>query len=630
MAFRDHHREANLFASRLIWSMAVVLLLTAVLAGRMIWLQAIEHDRYTTLSDKNRVQTLALSPPRGLITDRNGNVLADNHPDFSVSLVPELVTDFQATLAALKTQVDIDEADVERFQRRLRSPRRPWEPVPLRARLSDEELARIVARQHEMPGVRIEATALRYYPHAEALSHVVGYVNRINTDDLGRMTPEQQANYSNTHYYGRSGVERQYENLLHGKVGFRRVETNARGRILQVLAEQPPIPGRDLQLHLDLELQLAVIKALDNRRGAVVAIDPRDGGILALVSKPGFDPNLFVTGISHNDYAGYRDDLDRPLFNRVLQGQYPPGSTIKSMVGLAGLKNDTTDWQHSINDRGYFRLPGQQRVFRDWRRQGHGIVDMHKAIVQSCDTYFYEMAYELGIDEMSRYLAHFGFGQPTGIDLPNEMRGINPSRDWKRGALGQSWFHGDTINASIGQGYALATPLQLARAIAIQARKGEPFSPRVAALQEVPTVGTRVPVGDPSDWEKMHQALVDVVHGPRGTARLAGLRSAYQIAGKTGTSQVFSLGAEEEYDADELEERLRDHALFVGYAPADNPSIALAVLVENGGSGGGVAAPIAREVMDAWLLDEQGQLRERPSLTPGVPANTGIVTENQP
>lgn len=632
MQFKDHHREGRIFAVRLIWSGVIVLSLMLVLAGRMIWLQAIQHDRYTTLSDKNRVQTQAVAPPRGLIYDRRGELLADNQPDFSLALIAEQVPDITATLTRLAEMVTLEEADIERFWRRLRSPRRPWEPVPVRARLTEEEIARIAVAQHELPGVRIDADPIRHYPYDELFSHVLGYVNRINTEDLERMTPDEQANYSGTHYYGRLGVERHYERLLHGRVGFRKVETNARGRILKVLEEIPPLPGEDVHLHLDIKVQQAAWDALGERRGAVIAIDPRDGGVLAFVSRPGFDPNLFVTGITHHDYSGYRDDGDRPLFNRALQGQYPPGSTLKPIAGLAGIDAGVTDWQRTIWDPGYYRLEGQERVFRDWRRQGHGWVDMHKSIVESCDTYFYDMGFKLGIDRMHDFMIRFGLGDRTGIDLPGEARGIMPSRAWKRAVRGESWYHGDTINASIGQGYMLTSPLQLAVSTAVFARQGEPLVPRVAQLTP-PVAGTEPAMpGETRHWERMTNAMVDVVHGARGTARAMGQGSKYRIAAKTGTAQVFSLGKDQEYNAEEIAERLRDHALIVGFAPADNPAIAVAVLVENGGSGGSSAGPVARAVMDAWLINSAGELEVPPPAVPGaVPAlMAGSTAQDSP
>ena len=609
MRLRDRQRESQIIQSRLIWTLIFVVVVLAALLSRMIWLQWLQHDRFQALADQNRVQTQPISPPRGLLLDRHGRILADNQPDFSLTLIPEQVSDLDTTLAGLQALILIDDDQIERFREQLRQRRRPWEPIPLRSRLTMEEIAVIAEARHEWPGVRIEAEAIRHYPHDELFSHVLGYVNRINADDIAAMDEATLANYSGTNFYGRAGIEREYEARLHGRVGYRKVETNARGRVQKILEEIPPVPGEDIRLNLDLDVQRAAWQALGSRRGAVIAIDPRDGGVLAFVSRPGFDPNLFVTGISVTDYAAYRDDPDRPLFNRALQGQYPPGSTIKSMMGLAALEAGVTDWQRSIRDPGFFNLPGTSRIFRDWKRGGHGMVDLHKAIVESCDTYFYDASLKMGIDHMSSFLAHFGFGKQTGIDIPGELAGILPSREWKQRARNSAWFHGDTVNTSIGQGYMLATPLQLAQSMVISARHGEKIIPRVVMKSAPVKPGKTLTLRDQGHWERMDRAMVDVMHGERGTARGAGRGAAYRMAGKTGTAQVFSLAADVEYKDLDVEERLRDHALFVGYAPAEQPAIAIAVLVENGESGGGTAAPVARAVMDAWLLDSNGALR---------------------
>lgn len=623
MRLRDRQRESQIIQSRLIWTLVFVVIVLLALLSRMVWLQWIQHDRFQALADQNRVQTQPLPPPRGLLLDRYGRILADNQPDFSLTLIPEQILDMEATLEGMRRLIDIDDDQVSRFLTQLRQRRRPWEPIPLRSRLTMEEIAIIAEARHEWPGVRIDAEAIRHYPHDELFSHVIGYVNRINAQDIAAMDEKTLANYSGTNFYGRSGIERQYESRLHGIVGYRKVETNARGRIQKVLEEIPPVPGEDIHLFIDLDVQQAAWDALGGRRGAVIAIDPRDGGVLAFVSRPGYDPNLFVTGISLADYARYRDDPDRPLFNRALQGQYPPGSTVKSMMGLAALEAGVTDWQRTIQDPGYFNLPGTSHIFRDWKRGGHGSVDLHKAIVESCDTYFYDVSLKMGIDHMSSFLAHFSFGSQTGIDIPGELAGILPSREWKQRARRSAWFHGDTVNTSIGQGYMLATPLQLAQSMVISARRGNKVTPRIVMEGDPTHPDKPLVLKQPQHWERMDRAMVDVVHGERGTARSAGRGARYKIAGKSGTAQVFSLASDVEYKQLDVEERLRDHALFVGYAPADNPAIAIAVLVENGESGGGTAAPVARKVMDAWLLDAQGNLRDldRPRLEPDTGDN---------
>lgn len=610
LTLKDHHHEQRIFSVRLIVAVLLVLLLTLILVSRMIWLQVIQHSRYTTLSDNNRVQTIAVSPPRGLITDRDGVILAENRPDFSLEIIIEQAGDLDQLVTELGKLIALDDGDLERFEKRRRTARRPWEPVPLRGRLSEEEIARLVVNQHRLPGTRISADPIRHYPHGILFSHVLGYVNRINAQDLEAMTLDEQRDYAGTHFYGRSGIERFYEDRLHGQVGFRQVETNARGRILRVLEEQPPVPGDDLRLRLSMRVQQAAYDALGERRGAVVAIDPRDGSVLAFVSRPGFNPNLFVTGISHKDYSAYQRDHDNPLFNRALQGRYPPGSTIKPMYGLAGLDAGVTTWQRTISDPGYYQLDNDPHRYRDWKRWGHGRVDLLKAVEQSCDTYFYDLGFKLGIARMHDYMNEFSLGQPTGIDLYNESRGIMPSKEWKRAYRNRPWFHGDTINASIGQGFVLATPLQLATATAITAAHGKQVIPTLGGERQ-PVERTDIQLQDESNWEKMTDAMVAVT-GPRGTARIMAVDAPYSIAAKSGTAQVFSVGQDETYNEEELAERMLDHALMVSFAPAREPAIAVAVLVENGRHGGSTAGPVARQVMDAWLLDDNGELKVPP------------------
>ena len=611
MRIRDKQRETQVIQSRLIISMVLVGLAFVLLSSRMVWLQWLQHDRFSALADQNRIHSQEISPPPGLIRDRPGKILANNQPDFSLVLVPEQTPDLEHTLDSISALISFDEEQRTTFHTQRQNRRRPWEPIPVRNRLSPEEIARLVEIRHEHPGLQIRAEAIRHYPYADLLSHVVGYVNRLNADDIARMDEATLSNYSGTHFYGRSGIERQYEHLLHGQVGYRQVETNARGRVLRELSITPPVPGQDVQLYLDLDVQQAAREALAGWRGAIVAIDPRNGGILAFVSEPGYDPNLFVTGISVRDYSAYRDSPDRPLFNRAIQGQYPPGSTIKPIIGLAALQNGSTDWDYTINDTGIFYLPGSNRPIRDWKRGGHGRVSLDKAIVESCDTYFYDVSLKMGIDQMSQVMRFFGFGQKTGIDLPNETSGIMPDRDWKRATGRGGWFHGATVNASIGQGYMLATPLQLAHSTAMIANRGKTLIPRVRAGENLPN-GERFD-SDREHFQRMTQAMEEVIHGRHGTARGISRNLPYRIAGKTGTAQVFSVAADVEYKDLDVQERLRDHALFVGYAPADNPSIAVAVLVENGEGGSRVAAPMGRKLMDTWLLDAQGNLKTPPA-----------------
>nr|WP_217904782.1 penicillin-binding protein 2 [Marinobacter lutaoensis] len=614
---KDVAAERRLFQRRALVMVIFIIVMLGVLVARMYQLQIVEHDIYTTLSDKNRVQVQSVPPPRGLIYDRNHELLAENRPVFSVTLVPERVEGMEETLTRLESLLEISEQDLTRFQRRLREPRRPFQEIPLRYDLTEEEIARLAVHRHELPGVEVKAELVRYYPHSELTSHVLGYVGRINRDELKRIDP---VNYAGTNYIGKSGIERFYENVLHGKVGYQHVETNARGRTLRVLERKNPVPGEDLQLHLDLRLQKRAYELLDGRRGAVVAIEPKTGGILALASVPGFDTNKFVTGISVDDYRALSESKDKPLFNRALRGQYPPGSTLKPMLAVAALDSGATTRDYTIWDPGYFQLKEGGRRYRDWKRGGHGWVDLKDAVAESCDVYFYEVAVKMGVDTMSNYLSSFGFGEDATLDVAGALSGLLPSREWKQAVRNEPWYPGDSVNLGIGQGFMLATPLQLATATALIANRGRWVEPRLLQdvvgdepLEEVLPPETHEPLKlkNPDDWEYVVESMAEVMHGRKGTARGAGRGAPYRMAGKTGTAQVFSLEEDEEYDADEVRERLRDHALFVGFAPVDDPKIVVSVIVENGGSGSGTAAPVARALFDAWLLefskDEDGQ-----------------------
>ncbi|MEE4279867.1 MAG: penicillin-binding protein 2 [Halieaceae bacterium] len=604
---KDTQREQQMFASRSLVALVLVSLAIGVLLSRYYTLQISEFETYQTASERNRVQLQPLPPKRGLIFDRNGILLADNRPSYTLSLILERVGDLDSTLEALGQLVDISEADLERFHTR-RLQRRPYELVPLRFRLDDEEQARIAVNRHRLPGVTIDAQLQRYYPHGELFAHALGYVGRINTRDMERI---DQANYRGSFHIGKIGVERRYEDELHGRVGYQTVETNAHGRVLRVLERFDPVPGRDLILHLDYRLQSVAHAALEGRRGAVVAIDPLTGGVLALVSTPSFDSNLFVNGISRRDYAALRDSPDVPLFNRTVQGQYPPGSTIKPVMALAGLEGGLVDPDTTVADPGWYRLPGDRRRYRDWilriRGTGHAPeVDLKMAIAESCDVYFYDLAHRLGIDGIHDYLAHYGLGSRTGIDTTAERPGILPSRAWKRAALSQPWFPGETLSVGIGQGYMLTTPLQLAVMTSILATRGEHREPRL-----VRTLGTEdleAPLQDPvmvdgAHWDAVVEAMREVVHGRRGTAKAIARGLNYEMAGKTGTAQVIGIAQDEVYDEDVIDARHRNHGLFVAFAPLQAPTIAVAVIVENGG-GSSAAYPIARSVIDAWLQEE--------------------------
>ena len=608
ITIKDYLFESQLFMQRSVQALVFAGILIAVLAGRLIYLQVMAHEHYITLSDDNRIKILPLPPNRGLIFDRNGLILADNLPSYRLEITPEQVHDMDATLDALSQLVNIRDVDRSRFEQlRKRTP--VFKPVPLRFRLSDEEVARFAIDRHRHPGVDIVAGLSRHYPHGPLLAHAVGYVGRIDERDLQRI---DTSDYSGTTHIGKVGIEKTYEDILHGTVGYSQVETNAEGRVLRTLVRTPPVPGNNLYLTLDAELQNVADQALGKRAGAVVAIDPDTGGVLAFVSKPAYDPNLFVNGIDSKTYSALRENDKQPLFNRALRGQYPPGSTLKPFVALGGLEEGITSKHAHTYCPGFYQLPGKARKYRDWKRGGHGTVDLTDAIAQSCDVYFYDLAMSMGIDRLHDYLTKFGFGERTGIDISGELPGLMPSRQWKRAARNLPWFPGETLIAGIGQGFVLTTPLQLASATTTLARYGNRKKPHVVAstqiygdieLTPLPVAPEPdIPIEDRQHWNDVIHGMHEVVQGKRGTARKIGKDAKYQFAGKTGTAQVFGLKEEEKYDAEKLAEKLRDHSLFIAFAPLDKPRIALAVIVEHGGSGSAVAAPIARIILDQYLL----------------------------
>ncbi len=605
---RDYIRETRLLQNRTLAAAVMVLLLMFALLARLIYLQVFNQEHYLTLSQNNRISVVAIPPTRGLIYDRNGVLLARNLPAFGLEVIPEQVDDIEATLRALNQIVAISPADIKRFRRLLKQ-KRTTHGVMLRLRLSEEELARFAVNRPQFPGVDIVAGVTRDYPLGASTAHAVGYVGRISENDLDQLG---DSNYSGTTHIGKTGVEHTYEDVLHGTVGFEQIETNSQGHRLRVLERTPAQPGRNLHLNMDIRLQQLAEQALGDNTGAVVALEPGTGAVLALVSQPGFDPNLFVNGIEPKEYQTLQNSPGRPLYNRALRGQYPPASTIKPFVALAGLELGVTDAQRSTFCPGWFRLPGHERKYRDWRHEGHGAVDITRAISESCDVYFYDLAQRLGIDRLHNFLAQFGFGQKSAVDGPGELAGLLPSSAWKRNARREAWFPGETIIAGIGQGYMLATPLQLAVATAALANRGKRIAPRIVAAIEDPLTHNKVArssaplntiqLARSDRWDIIINAMVQVMHGERGTARGSGAGATYKIAGKTGTAQVFGLKQDEKYDKDKVAPHLRDHALFIAFAPVDNPRIALAVIVENGGSGSGAAAPIARKLMDQYLL----------------------------
>ncbi|HEK1770168.1 TPA: penicillin-binding protein 2 [Pseudomonas putida] len=611
---KDHEKEKHLVNRRLLVCAALTLGLVAVLIGRLYVLQVLQHDQQSAVSENNRVHVLPIAPERGLIYDRNGVVLADNKPSFNLTMTRERTNgQTPAVLDALAKVLNLSDDDRAQFDKDLRRGRKPFEPVTLMFGLSEEQIALIAVNQFRLPGLDVEPQFIREYPLAEHFAHSVGYVGRINEKEAKTLDSTE---YRGTQSIGKTGVERFYENELHGHVGYEEVETNAQGRVMRVLRHHDPVPGKDIVLSLDAKLQQAAEKALGDRRGAVVALDPATGDVLAMISNPSFDPNLFVKGISFKQYAALRDSIDRPLFNRVLRGLYAPGSTVKPEVAIAGLDSGVINPGSRVFDPGYYELPNYDHKYRNWNRSGDGWVDMYTAIMRSNDTYFYDLAHKLGIDRLHDYMAEFGLGQKVSLDMFEEAPGLMPSAQWKRATRRQAWFPGETLILGIGQGYMQVTPLQLAQATSLLASKGVWHRPHLAM-----TVGGDHPVDpnpmpdivlhDKRAWDQVSQGMQMVMHDPRGIARAAAAGAQYRIAGKSGTAQVVAIRQGERYNRDKTLERHRDNALFVGFAPAEHPSIVVAVMIENGEAGGRVAGPVVREIMDAWLLDDQGHLKEQ-------------------
>jgi len=607
---KDSHEEVLLFRRRARVGFAVIVALILCLSGRYFWLQGIRHEDFSSRSESNRIHLRPVAPNRGMIYDRRGRILAENQPAYRLEVVPDEVADMPALLETLSGIVALSEEDRERFERTRRR-YRGFDGVPLRFNLSEEEVARFAVNRHRLQGVDIAPYQARYYPYSELLTHVLGYVGRIDDDDLVGLDAED---YRASTHIGKLGVEQSYENMLHGTSGVERVETNARGRTLSVLQREDPVPGADLLLSIDVAVQQAAWDALGDRAGAVVAIDPRDASVVALVSKPAFDPNPFVQGIGTAAFQAILEAPGRPLFNRALAGAYEPGSTFKPFVGLAGLELDVIGRDQRIYSNGEYYLPNYDRPYRDWKKGGHGWVDIRGALEESVNSYFYQVAYTLGIDRMHDYLAQFGFGTPTGIDLPGESAGLLPSRDWKRGRFNQPWYPGETVIAGIGQGFNVVTPLQLASALTALVRDGDRLKPHLlfatkhgegaVERREAPTA-QRIEVQDPANWAAVREGMRRVINGPRGTARDVSLNADYVIAGKSGTAQQYTLSMDRERERQRtVREELRDHALFIAYAPFEKPAIVIAVVVDNGGGGSRVAAPIARATIDAWLQQE--------------------------
>ncbi|NWN84066.1 MAG: penicillin-binding protein 2 [Halomonas sp.] len=606
---KSPEQELRIFRVRALLALLLVLLLTGLLVGRLAYLQVAQHEVYTTRSEKNRVRVEPLPPTRGLIYDRNGVLLAENRPTYNLTLVRERVEDLEATLDRLVAILELSEEEAEAFRVRSRQRKRPFQPALLMSDLNEGQIARLAVNRHLLPGVEVEAQLLRYYPDAEMMAHALGYVGRINAEELERL---DAGRYAGTHFIGKTGVERFYEEALHGEAGLRKVETNARGRVLRELGRTDPVPGKDLTLTLDKSLQELAFELLDGRRGAIVAIEPATGGILAMASAPGYDTNQFVTGIDVASYRGLQEDIDLPLYNRAIRGHYPPGSTIKPFLAMAGLAEGVITPGKTIHDPGYFQLPNDDRRYRNWLSWGHGRVDLERSLAVSNNTYYYTLAHDLGIDRIYRNMTNFGFGTRVAHDVFGQSRALMPSRDWKRERYDQAWYPGETLSVGIGQGYWQVTPLQLATATAVLANRGDWVKPRLAqrlgdeALPEaLPDTPEDIDLANEGWWDSVFSGMEKVLSGHEGTARRTGVGLEYRMGGKSGTAQVFSLGQDEKYNADELAERLRDHALFVAFAPLEAPQIAVAVIVENAGGGSTHAAHLARAMTDAWLLDDE-------------------------
>ena len=603
-AIKDPLAENRVFLSRIVAAFVLIILMIVGLVIRLVYLQVVGHEHYATLSKDNRIKVSPLPPTRGIIYDRRGRMLAENVPTYSLELIPEQIKDMDGTLAKLQKLLDIPDEKIEQFQKQ-RKRNKAFTSTPLLQNLSDENVAKFAVVRPYFPGVDVYARLVRHYPYGDLAAHVVGYVGRINEQEL---TTLPAAKYRGTDIIGKIGIEKSYESHLLGTAGYEEIETNAQARAVNTLSTVEPIAGSNIYLTLDIDLQKIAYDALGEYNGAVVAIDIKTGGVLVFASRPGFDPNPFVTGISNKDYKALKDSPDQPLYNRALRGLYPPGSTVKPFIALAGLEYGVIDFGHRLYCPGFFRLPNASHKYRDWKKGGHGTVDMNDAITQSCDVYFYDLAMALGIDRLSEFMHMFGFGEKSGIDLVGEVSGLMPSKEWKRSHRNRPWYPGETVITGIGQGYTQVTPLQLARATATLANYGKVVNPHL--VQEIITPEYAAPPELEPDrkipLDKKHvdniiYAMTNVIHGSRGTARRLANDIDYQIAGKTGTAQVFTVKQEEKYNENAIDFKMRDHALFIAFAPVHDPRIAVAVVAEHGGHGGSVAAPMAGEIIKNYL-----------------------------
>jgi len=608
--FKDHQKEAQLFRVRLGVMVCVMLSLFGVLIYRYYDLQVVNTLDYVTQSEHNRVHVEPIPPTRGLIYDANGDVLADNRPSYTLAIIINKNYDLDATLALLKTLVEITPADLEKFYKLKKQQLHPLEAIPLRYRLTEEEIARLAVNEYRLEGVQVDAELVRDYPYGDLFAHTVGYVSRISENDVEKFSEEQLLRYNGTHAIGKIGIESSYEDQLLGEVGSQNVETNARGRVQRVLDRVDPRQGKNITLNIDLKLQQQAANIMAGRRGAVVALNVKTGGVLAAISNPGFDPNLFVTGIGYNDYKNLNESLDTPLLNRIVQGQFPSGSTVKPMIGLGGLHLGFTNTTRTISDPGYFMLPGNSYRWRDWTLKvfggGHGVVNLRKAISESCDTYFYELGSRMGVDNLHDFGAHFGLGGRTGIDIPNERTGVWPSKDWKKAKKKQPWYPGDSVNMAIGQGYVAVTPIQLAVMVSTIASRGDRYRPQlVKAIDGVvqpPILEDHIEIKK-EYWDAVFEGMQDVIYTPGGTLQRYKLWQGadYRIAGKSGTASVVGIAQGAKYNASALNSVHRDHVWFIGFAPADDPQIAISILLENDDHISENPSLLARTMFDAYL-----------------------------
>ncbi|EGQ7757863.1 penicillin-binding protein 2 [Vibrio vulnificus] len=611
---RDYQAEARLFANRALVAFFGIVALMGVLVTNLYNIQVNQYQDYKTRSNDNRIKVVPIAPNRGLIYDRNGVLLAENRPVFDLEITPEKVKNMDATIAQLQTLFEITPEQIERFHRERKRTRR-FKSVPILNQLTEKQVAVFSVNQYRFPGVEVSGTLKRYYPYGEILTHVIGYVSRINDRDMQRLSDEgKEANYQATRDIGKLGIEKFYEDMLHGTAGYQEVEVNSRGRVIRTLKFVPPVPGKDIVLNIDIKLQTYVHQLLDGRRGSAIVLDPKDNGILAMVSSPSYDPNAFVHGISGKGYSDLLNDKNRPLVNRSTLGIYPPASTVKPFIAVSALQEGVVTPNTTRNDPGYWRIPNSDtRPFRDWLRWGHGRVNLVQSIEESVDTFFYQIAYDMGIDRLSNWMSMFGFGDYTGIDIFEESKANMPTRDWKMSRHKTPWYKGDTIPVGIGQGYWTATPMQLAKATSVLVNEGNATAPHLlrATIENGEAFDSRVlsdyvtypPIQNVPDryWNLAKEGMRLVNHGKKGTARRAFAGMSYMTAGKSGTAQVFGLAEDQEYNADELAEHLRDHALFTGFAPFDDPRIIVTIVLENAGGGSSNGAPVARRIFDKVL-----------------------------